>query len=1024
MPLLAKTTASSSHPPIFGQRGTNTRMDGNSGLRKLTVQWQEEGAETVDNISLLQDKNGRWYFIVPLGTADMPIYDLNANGTPTLRYSENAALPLYPIPQILPKHFDPESFKNNADTQALLHHIKQATREAYQTYLTSLPIRGTLPATNHYMANMSVGRAVEASYIRPVATALVGGPGLGKTHTLSALQSISHPDGGLFVDFNGDSELSFLFREVLIDTSSATAYQTAMDGFLRHKLPDILQNDPERGQTIITQLRSMLGNAFTEDQGVAEWTSPATLPSENATPPLAHQAPSRFAIDWDRLHINVSDDILMAEDQTNAEEAIRRALESFETSIINFLNDHGFSIQDKGGLLKTKERDGVLVRVFDPESPDYGKPVLLDELGLVVQEQQAVLRAFAAWAGNSESRPLRVRGANGRVVTLDRQNIPPSVHVAITANPPVAGMGANAIDVPLLDRLGRNYLIIPDATRADLADVAVRYIAHGLPLAVMMDAFPLQDRTQVANYIQRTLMDAMGVHHVEQLPEAQRVALENISNTVKLAHHIATVIQTVTETISGIRDTKLRSYLEQKMPGSGQRTIISFMQQADRTRDEDMAPPSAAALLNRSSSIGSAFRNAGDTPSAMDQQAEHMASRGDKLEFAITQWIESIFSIPDAKTQRFKPEALTTVQEEKDDIVRGLKRQSVLDDGNRTKPNTIRSLYNTITPAFKTRHVRALLADIATHIQGSPLSAGDIDPEILLQSLSSTLATASGQQLTIPHPPLASDATSPAPQSWFQNVMMTDALAITKGLVQSAISETSVSHLMDADVLVAALTSPETHLQNINSVLQTLQSSAEQIKLSTQGMIFPNPLVQQRHLPDADSNSPLAPIPDTLLERVRAMATGVSTRQSSLVVTTLLAEKGGKPVHIQLIHQKNTEQTLLVTDTPISPLAHKIAAQNPNVIVIDQLDRNSIGFGLSQLDMNSEERAIARLAMQVRNRYEGQHNGIVSLEELMATPPTATRPLVVSNLTTPQDLHVLMDSLKADTQSRATSPQI
>lgn len=282
----------------------------------------------------------------------------------------------------------------------------------------------------------------------------VGGPGVGKSFLFKLLGSLVHPKGSLYMNVKG-VDVGSIFSETVFETSGAMQERAAIDA-------KILQgNNGGKGLKAesVEILRSVLGEAFVE-------AAPDGKPA--------------LSIQWDNMRVSGG----TVQQQAYQGEVIAQALRQVCTL-------EGIKLSEGGIQIGITTRDGIAIRAMDPNSADYGRPILLDELNANPDDQGSLEKLFEyiAFLADPKVPSIELAGGKNRKMTFHRRELPPTFRLNFTANPNARGMARGSFDRALTSRFGvqLDLRTVPDQDATDYADRIAAYLV-GAPLMQVYSA--------------------------------------------------------------------------------------------------------------------------------------------------------------------------------------------------------------------------------------------------------------------------------------------------------------------------------------------------------------------------------------------------------------------------------------------------------------------------------------------------------------------------------------------------------
>ena len=287
-------------------------------------------------------------------------------------------------------------------------------------------------------------RRTDSSYAdkteKSLALTMVGDPGCGKTYLASRVAELLHPRGALKVDCHNLSEPERLYQITSMSVGSNNKVQ-AVKAYI-----DRANSDPENN--VPGELIAKLTKEF--DMKYID----------------------REVIDGKQIYIIDFEGI---KDAFSSQHVAQVMTEIIKTYNITYE-------EDKGGIGLSYQNGPLLRALVDPSSPDYGRPVILDEANRI-PEVDAWL-TISAFFSDPNVNELKLRGEDDREFVIKRDDLPENFLLISTANPATEEMGSSAQTMtrPMVSRSGSNVDIITSG-RAEKHDYISRTLKHftGVP---------------------------------------------------------------------------------------------------------------------------------------------------------------------------------------------------------------------------------------------------------------------------------------------------------------------------------------------------------------------------------------------------------------------------------------------------------------------------------------------------------------------------------------------------------------
>ncbi len=371
---------------------------------------------------------------------------------------------------------------------------------AYAKLMRNLPSRNMLPHLVHELVERDPNRVDldQRSFI----CRYVGAPSVGKSFFIKQLGKIAHPKGVFNLNCT-DVDMGTLFCETVFDTSGADIEKAAIDAKMRDG----------KGLSVesLHRLRTSLGDAYIEED---------------------RNGKTVIAFDWAGIQVKGN---TIAEQEFGAQ--------IIQETLTQVCKNEGIEVSKNASQIGITTRDGIAVRAADPNSADYGRPILLDEFMRCKKGTAQKLYEWIAMLSDPRVPKVEVIGGKNRSVTIYRKDLPATFRVNPTDNPAIARMGSAELDDPLKSRFGEELdsRTVPDPEDIDFADRLGLHFT-GVPLLQIyysakehFDANP-QDLIQVLRkYRTAALTDA----EVKEIPSEQMLNLSDPMRFIKISEQFA-----------------------------------------------------------------------------------------------------------------------------------------------------------------------------------------------------------------------------------------------------------------------------------------------------------------------------------------------------------------------------------------------------------------------------------------------------------------------------------------------------
>lgn len=343
---------------------------------------------------------------------------------------------------------------------------------------------------------------------------IMGDPGMGKTYVMSKLASLVHPRGAFKIECQNLKNPKELYQVTSVGDKSK---RDVVDAYLRHRANEIKNaedNDVASElfipREIVAYMKKNLGNnAVTEE--------------------VRDDGRRVVAVDWH--HPEISSRVNPKEVDLILDEIIKRLNIEYKES-----ND----------LLKMKEDDGPLIRaLLDPNSPDYGRMVILDECNRIPEtETWVTIQSFFSEQGGDI---LKLNGANDQERTLMRDNVPETFMFLGTGNPATEEMGISAQEMskPVISRYGAGIdLVFCDAaTREDYISRVLKHMT-GVPAYFEYKYDPeYYDKhpEELAERLWAIRTIGLSKEEIKRIPAEEKYNIDHIDRTIEVARSMGSL---------------------------------------------------------------------------------------------------------------------------------------------------------------------------------------------------------------------------------------------------------------------------------------------------------------------------------------------------------------------------------------------------------------------------------------------------------------------------------------------------
>jgi hypothetical protein len=490
----------------------------------------------------------------------------------------------------------------------------------YADLMRNLPSRSMLPHLMHELMERDPNRVDwdKHSFL----CGYMGPPSIGKSYMIKTLGRLTHPRGNLYLNCK-DIDMGTIFCETVFDTSGANREKAAIDA----KLMQGNQGGKGLSESSLQMLRNSLGDAYTEQQ---------------------QDGKTVVSIDWNGIQVKGG----TPEEQNYQKQVIREA-------ISQVCQNEGIQMTADAGQIGITTRDGIAIRAADPNSADYGRPVLLDELNRAKPGTLQKLYEFFAMLSDPKVEKLQVTGGENRPFTFYRKDLPVSYRMNFTGNPAGRAMGSADMDRPLISRFGAELDIrtVPDPALHDYAD-RISQSLTGVPLTQLyysarpfFDAHPEKLVETARNFRLAGLTDA----EKKNVPEEELLNIAIAPRVIQLSEQLAEFFSNVKHVFNPesqlYRGGKVS--LSQEYESYLQGIEIDLRLVTKLIEKASVVPPRV--LQPAMVDYSNAFNKTAKQNDALELE-ERLEDRGRRLESYLQQWMHQVIVPADAQTRGIKPD--------------------------------------------------------------------------------------------------------------------------------------------------------------------------------------------------------------------------------------------------------------------------------------------------------------------------------------------------------------------------------
>lgn len=488
----------------------------------------------------------------------------------------------------------------------------------YADLMRNLPSRSMLPHLMHELMERDPGRVDwdKHSFL----CGYMGPPSIGKSYMIKTLGRLTHPRGNLYLNCK-DIDMGTIFCETVFDTSGANREKAAIDA----KLLQGNQGGVGLSESSLQMLRNSLGDAYVEEQ---------------------RDGKTLISIDWNGIQVKGK----TPEEQNYQKQVIREA-------ISQVCQNEGIVMTADAGQIGITTRDGIAIRAADPNSADYGRPILLDELNRAKPGTLQKLYEFFAMLSDPKVDKLQVVGGENRPFTFYRKDLPVSYRMNFTGNPAGRAMGSADMDRPLISRFGVELDIrtVPDPALHDYADRLSQTLT-GVPLTQIyysarpyFDAHPEKLVETARNFRLAGLTDA----EKKNVPEEEMLNIAIAPRIIQLSEQLAEYFSNIKHVFNPesqlYRGGKVS--LGQEYESYLQGVEIDLRLVTKIIEKASVVPPR---MLQPAMVDYSGAFNKAAVPTDGPDLEERLADRGRRLEAYLLQWMHQVIVPADAQTRGIK----------------------------------------------------------------------------------------------------------------------------------------------------------------------------------------------------------------------------------------------------------------------------------------------------------------------------------------------------------------------------------
>lgn len=801
----------------------------------------------------------------------------------------------------------------------------------YFELMRKLPSRSMLPYLKEELTLRDPNRTDDAkkSYI----SGYIGAPSIGKSFAFKTLGKLTHPKGALMVNCK-DVDMGTLFCETVFDTSAADAEKAAIDAKIM-----LGNSDPSQGlkPESISMLKNALGKAFTEEE---------------------RNGKKIYSIDWNGIQVKGN----TFEEQNYQKQVI-------SSCIKQVCDREGIKASAGAQSIGITTRDGAAVRVLDPNSADYGRPLLLDEINRCKPGTLQKLYEYTAMLADPKVDTCEVLAGGNRPVVLRRDSFPPTFRVNFTGNPATEGMGSEDMDKPFVSRLGveLDLMNLPDPTEQDIADRIAGSLT-GVPLTQLYYSNEELYKRDPDAFVEDLMIYRKGGLTKEEqaaIPEEELINIKNAPKTLQVAEQMAGFFADMRQLTNPDSALYKNSGMElsQEYEAYLRSLEIDLRLATKYMENASVEKPAATTAPRRIGQRPIGKPREGFKPKK-ETMEDRLATRGDRLEASLEQWMDRIFRPGHAET-------LGIDRDEMESMYKIAKRiaashgigEPQLEEGVLSGAMRLKDAYNidkTQNADNQTEVLRGQLVDALEKSTGIRLE----DPKEALPDFAINAALARAKEDAAKAPEFKQVRTMHVLNDNIDTVA--DAPIVEAVLSDASVMRTpEPKDLIPHDTFVGSLAIPALSAANIRSLWNQ--------SLST--------------LQDVDDTD-------------EAVKMAENRSETGIGVTTLLTNNKGEPVITHVLSDEKAHRTVVVSED-ISPKVQAMFDRN-GITYIDRKAPDAADKIDEQVDFMTKGRpnpeeisAYMAGALLLRDAADGETIGKTMVK---SSPETVYNPIFVTKL--------------------------
>ncbi|MGN0905138.1 MAG: hypothetical protein ACI4PW_08290 [Alphaproteobacteria bacterium] len=806
----------------------------------------------------------------------------------------------------------------------------------YFEMMRNLPSRSMLPYFKDELTARDPNRTDPAkkSYI----SGYIGAPSIGKSFAFKTLGKMTHPKGALMLNCK-DVDMGSIFCETVFDTSAANTEKAGIDAKIM-----LGNKNPDQGlkKESVELLRNALGEAFSEEN---------------------RDGKTIYSIDWNGIR---------AKGETFEEQNYQKQVIS--SCLTQVCQLEGIKTDGGAQSIGITTRDGIAIRVMDPNSADYGRPLLLDEINRAKPGTLQKLYEYTAMLADPKVQTCEVIGGGNRPVVLRRSAFPETFRVNFTGNPATEGMGSEDMDRPFISRLGveLDLMNLPDPTEKDIADRIAGSLT-GVPMTQIYYANEEEYQKDPEGFSE--LMMAYrtgGLTDAEKaaIPEEELINIRNAPKTIQVAEQMAgffAAMRQLTNPESTLYKQNAELSLSQEYEDYLRGLEIDLRLVTKYMENASVEKPKTVKKANFGKVLGKLGKPRANVEIKKPDTKERLSTRGDRLEDSLEQWMERVFMPGHAETLGIQYDEMKEMYDTAKRIASSYGiGEPILVEGKINSSKRLKDIYNVdmaLLPDNQTNLIRDELAGMLKDKHGITLE----NPEEALPTMAINAALARMKE---------SIKAGPETEQVRSVHMLNDNLdtVADKPIVEAVLADAFVAEIPEPkdlaphDTFMGALAIPALSEANIKALWNHSLSTLEQM----------------------DPNDETVKIAENRSE-------------SGIGLTVVMTQDKEAPVVTHVISDKETKRTVIISEN-VDKKVQDIFARN-GITYIDRKDPQAAKKIDDEVEFITRSRPEAQTATEclqgalgLRDCADGETIGEAIVN---SSAETVTCPIFVSHVERP-----------------------